>query len=198
MTIEDAAKELAGNWRKFDSFAWFRQDELDDPQNWGLVYTHNRDSRLLDESNAAVIAKRMSPFSDENEDLEDPDVVFESHSHFAVGHVDGFSIRVFRDGEITPAFVEYYRIQSDIDAYPILDDEDYYKREYEATLANIKDAGWMIIGEYDLPEDWEHAVYEWISENTSCGLENVDDQGGYPEEEDLRAAVEALGYPRAG
>ena len=32
----------------------------------------------------------------------------ESHNHWAVGHVDGFCIRVYRDGEITEAFKTYH------------------------------------------------------------------------------------------
>src|ERR1017187_1225353 len=52
MTLEDAAREAAGNWKRFESFCWFRERDLDDPENWAIIYTHNRDSRLLDQSNA--------------------------------------------------------------------------------------------------------------------------------------------------
>ena len=92
--------------------------EIDDPDNWAIVYTHNRDSGLLAQSNAAVIADALRPFSE----TENPDVVFESHSHWAVGHVDGFSIRVYRDGEITDAFRTYHGLMERLDAYPILDE----------------------------------------------------------------------------
>ena len=61
--------------------------DLDDPDNWAIIYTHNRDSGLLDQSNADAIAEAMEPFTDG----DDPDVVMESHDHWAVGHVDGFS-----------------------------------------------------------------------------------------------------------
>jgi hypothetical protein len=44
MTLEEAAKEAAGNWQRFESFVWFRDEEVDDPDNWAIVYTHNRDS----------------------------------------------------------------------------------------------------------------------------------------------------------
>ena len=44
MTLEDAAKEAAGNWQHFESFVWFRDSEIDDPDNWAIIYTHNRDS----------------------------------------------------------------------------------------------------------------------------------------------------------
>lgn len=105
MTIEDAASEAAGNWQSFTCFVWDRARDLDDPEAWAIIYTHNRDSGLLDVSNGAAIAEALTPFTE----ADDPDVVFESHSHWAVGHVDGFSIRVFRDGEITDAFRTYTR-----------------------------------------------------------------------------------------
>ena len=140
MTLEDAAREAAGNWKSWTCFVWDREREIDDPDNWAIVYTHNRDSGLLAQSNAAVIADALRPFSE----TENPDVVFESHSHWAVGHVDGFSIRVYRDGEITDAFRAYHGLMERLDAYPVLDESDYGRREYEAALENIEDAAWRI------------------------------------------------------
>ena len=29
MTLEDAAKEAAGNWKRFECFVWFRDSEID-------------------------------------------------------------------------------------------------------------------------------------------------------------------------
>src|SRR4051794_12358097 len=97
MTIEDAAREAARNWQEFECFCWDRARDLGNPDDWAILYTHNRDSRLLAMSNADAITEAMTPFSE----ADDPDVVFESHSHWAVGHVDGFSIRVYQDGVIT-------------------------------------------------------------------------------------------------
>jgi hypothetical protein len=194
MTLEDAAKETAGNWQRFESFAWFREDEIDDSGNWAIIYTHNRDSGLLDQSNADQIAKAMEPFTGG----DDPDVVMESHDHWAVGHVDGFSIRVYRDGQITPAFRTYHDLMEQLDGYPILDDEDYSRREYEATLRNIGDAAWRVKHEYSLPDGWEGDVYSWLSDHRQRAVENRDDQGGYPEEDDLREAFDALGYESDG
>ena len=85
ITLEDAAREAAGNWRSWTCFVWDREREIDDAENWSIVYTHNRDSGLLAQSNAAAIADVLRPFSE----TENPDVVFESHPHWAVGHVDG-------------------------------------------------------------------------------------------------------------
>lgn len=183
LDIEEAAKKAAGNWKRFDSFVWFRDRELEDADQWSVIYTHNRDSRLLDQSNAHVITKAMESFTEGDE----PDVVFESHSHFAVGHVDGFSVRVFNaTGNITPAFRAYHELAERLD--------DYSNREFEATLDNIKDAAWRLKNDFNLPEGWESEVYSWLSDHRSGEIENKDDQGGYPSEQALRAAFEALGF----
>ena len=185
-------RKAAGNWKRFGCFVWDRRHDLDDPDSWAIVYTHNRDSGLLDESNADAIAEAIKPFTEG----DDPDVVFESHSHWAVGHVDGFSIRVYRGGEITDAFKAYHDLAERLAEYPILDESDYGEREYVATVENIADAAWRLKGEFDLPDGWEGDVYSWLSEHRQRAVENRDDQGGYPEEDDLRAAFEALGYKR--
>jgi hypothetical protein len=192
MTVEEAASKATGNWRGFTCFWWIRARDVDAPEDWAIIYTHNRDSGLLDQSNAAVITKAMRPFAD----ADDPDVVFESHSHWAVGHVDGFSIRVFKHGEITPAFHRYHELANAIDEYPILNECDYSDREYEATLGNIPLAGWRLQNEYELPEDWVGQVYSWLSDNDQSAIENTDDQGGWPTEEQLAEAFTALGFPR--
>ncbi len=190
MSIEDDAKEAVGNWRSFSDFGWSRQYEIDDLDNWAIFYTHNRDSRLLEESNADAINEAMEPFTDG----DDPDVVMESHRHWAVGHVDGFSMRIFRNGEITEAFKTYHELMERLEDYPILDEEAYSNREYEATIENISSAAYGIKGEYQLPEGWESEVFSWFWDHRQRAVENRDDQGGYPEEDDLRAAFDALGY----
>jgi hypothetical protein len=190
MTLEDAAAELVGNWKKFDSFAWFRRRELADPDSWAVVYTHHRDSGLLAQSNAEVITKKLEPFTDG----DDPDVVMESHSHWAVGYIDGFSIRVFKDGEITDAFRAYHELAERMANYPVLDETDYSQKEYDATLANITDAAHRLKHEYALPEGWEGDVFSWFWDHNQRAVENRDDQGGYPSEDHLREAFDGLGY----
>jgi hypothetical protein len=149
---------------------------------------------LLDRSNAWVIAGAMKPFTEG----DDPDIVFESHSHWAVGHVDGFSIRVYRDEHITEAFRTYHELAERLAVYSILDESDYGEREYVATIENIADAAWRVKREYELPEGWEVEVYSWLSDNRPGSIENRNDQGGYPEEGDLRAAFDALSYQPIG
>ena len=90
----------------------------------------------------------------------------------------------------------YHDLMEQLDGYPILDEEDYSERELDATLENITDAAWRVKHEYTLPDGWEGDVYSWLSDNRQSAVENRDDQGGYPEEDDLRAAFAALGYER--
>jgi hypothetical protein len=193
LDLKDAAKQAAGNWQRFSCFVWYRDPESKKPEGWAVIYTHNRDSGLLDQSNAAVIRKAMLPFTKG----DDPDVVFESHSHWAVGHIDGFSIRVFKRGRITKAFRVYHELAERMADYPILDESDYSERETNATYENVGEAAWRLKSEFDLPEDWQSDVYSWLSDHRDHAIENTDDQGGYPEEADLRAAFSALGYERA-
>ena len=192
LTLDDAANEAAGNWQRFTCFVWYRDSELEDADQWAVIYTHNRDSGLLDQSNAAVIAKAMAQYAEG----EDPNVVFESHTHWAVGHVDGFSVRVFRNGEITEAFKAYHELAQRMADYPIIDESDYSEREVEATIANLTDAAWRLKNTFELPDDWESEVYGWLSDNNDSAIENSDDQGGYPDQKELEAAFEALGYER--
>ena len=190
LDLEDAAKEAAGNWTRFECFAWSRSKELDSPDDWYITYSHHRDSGLLDQSNAAAMEEALEPYTEG----DDPDVVPEHHSHWACGWIDGFSIRVFRDGQITDAFRRYHELAQRLDEYPLLDEEDYSRREYDATLENIGNAAYRIADDYELPEDWAEEVYSWLSDNDPAAVENTDDQGGYPSEDQLRAAFEALGY----
>jgi hypothetical protein len=148
MTLEDAAREAAGNWKSWTCFVWFREREIADPDNWSIIYTHDRDSGLLTMSNADAIARAIEPFTED----DDPDVVMESHDHWAVGWVAGFSIRVFKEGQTTDAFRTYHDLMERMDAYPILDEEDYSNRELEATLENIADAAWRLKTKYILPD----------------------------------------------
>ena len=193
LDVDDAAKKFAGNWHKFQSFVWWRSTNLADADQWAIIYTHNRDSGLLDESNGTVIAKRLEEFTEG----DDPDVVSERHDHWVVGWVEGFSIRVFHDGEITPAFRVYHELAERLEDYPILDESDYSNREYDATIENIELSAWRLKQTFTLPDGWESEVFSWFSENKRSVLENVDDKGGWPDEEDLEEAFNALGYARA-
>ena len=155
-----------------------------------MLYSHHRESGIVDFSNASVIAKALEPFTEGYH----PDVAAESHSHWAVGWIAGFAIRVFKNGEITAAFRSYHELAERMERYPVLDESDYSDRESEATIQNIGRAARKLRKEYTLPDGWESEVFSWFWDNNQCAVENTDDQGGWPSEDDLEGAFEALGY----
>ena len=192
LDLESAAKEAVGNWQGFDCFSWDRSNEIEDADQFCLVYTINRDSGLLDQSNAETIHEAMMPFLNR----KPCDAMEEHHTHWAVGWVDGYAIRVFRRGRITKAFRTWHDLQSRLADYPILNEDDYSQREYETTLENIADAAWRLKREYALPTDWAFQVYRWLSDHNCSEIENSDDRGGYPSELWLRRAFDSLGFKR--
>jgi hypothetical protein len=193
MDLEEAAEQAGGNWKTFECFFWCRADDLPDPDNWMVIYTHHRDSDLMDLSNAAAIEAALDTFTSGN----NPDVVAESHDHWAVGWMGGVSIRVYRRGRITKAFQRWHELAQRLSAYPVLDEADYSRRQYEATLANLPEAARRLRADYDLPEGWESVVYDWLADHDDRAIENRDDRGGFPSERQLRAAFDALGYGQA-
>ncbi len=125
-------------------------------------------------------------------------MVGERHSHFAVGWIDGFSIRVFRDGEITDAFRCYHELMQRRDEFGVLDESDHASLEYEATLSNIEQSAWRLRKEFKLPDGWEAKVLSWLWEHNESSIENTDDEGGWPEPDHLEEAFNALGYSKVG
>jgi len=188
LKLEAAAKEAAKNWQFFECFSWHRATEINDAENWTIIYTHHRDSGLIDLSNSEAIAEVLEPF------IEKGDVVAEHHNHWAVGWIDGFSSRVYRRGHITRAFRTYHKLAQRLTDYPLLDEADYCNREYEATIENLADAAWKLKNEFELPINWEQSVYDWFSNHDCSAIETSDDQGGYPTEDQLRAVFEALEF----
>lgn len=194
LDLEDAAKCAAGNWQRWNSFAWFRDSELEKPEDWFIYYGHHRDSTLLDRSNSIQIGRALKPFIDA--DTDEPDVIAEDHSHFLCGWIKGWSVLVYRDGEITEAFKVLHGLLERMAIYPILCEHSYSEMELEATWENIPLAAGSVKDDYELPEDWAEHVYEWLSDNRPNSLESRDDTGGWPDEDDFRAAFDALGYPQ--
>jgi len=64
-------------------------------------------------------------------------------------------------------------------------------REYEATYENVREAAWRLKREFTRPDDWQSDVYRWFSNHREHALEDTDDQGGWPKEDDHQAAFEA-------
>jgi hypothetical protein len=176
---EECAKKMVGNWKSFESFFWHGQPE--DADKYCIVYTHNRDSGLLEQSNAEVIEKELEKFPD--------DVIDQHHNHWACGWVDGYAIRVYRDGQVTPAFEKWCEIQESLGNYPVLNEEDYSNKQYEATCENIKsEAARFVRDDFDsflLDADWPDVAFGWWWDNNQSAIENRDDRGGCPSDDDF-------------
>ena len=185
-TVIEAARKAVGNWKRFQSFAW--HDRPDDAEKWAIFYTHNRDSGLIDQSNASVIEKALGRF------IERGSVRREHHGHWACGWVDGYAIRVFRqDGHVTKAFSTYHELTERLDNYPILDESDYSNREYQATIENLKSEGFDS-DLYNPPAGWAGKVFSWLWDHDQSAVENRDDQGGYATAHKSMRQWTRLGY----
>lgn len=184
----DYAKELMNNHASFTSFGWEGRPE--DAEKVGIYYYLSRDSRLLEESNAAVLEEVLDPYTGSLEDGEDIEI--QSHGHWACGWIQGFVVRVEDDkGEFTPGFLKLVECLLSLADYPVLSDEDYSEREYNATLVNIGDYSRLTVE--GIEEGWESAVFSCIWDIDETELENCDDQGGYPSEEVVVDALARLG-----
>lgn len=191
--VQDLAKQLVGNWKKFESFGW--HDRPEDCDCWCVIYTHTRDSGLIAQSNAHVFKETLSPFLAQARNREDADIQEEHHGHWGVGWMDGYSIRVFKNGEITKAFRAYAKLKLRLDDYPLLDENDYSDREYQASIQAIE--GWSHLVKTDVKafddsNSWASKVFSWLCENDESELENRDDQGAYPSEDAIKSALKAL------
>ena len=194
MSPEDHAHELAaeycGNWREFQSFGW--SDKPEGAADYAIIYTTQRDAPLTQESNTAVFTKLLE-VEVEAERVSSDDIYYEEHSHWAVGWVGGFVVRVRRDGELTPAwlfFCEAYLLP--LSEYPLLSDEDHSEREFDGWLSSIEQGGSNRVE--DAPENWVMRVYEWLQEHEGRVFEYCDSEGPYVSKEAVERALEALGW----
>lgn len=125
-----AARELAGNWRRFQCFVWQGRPEHR-PEDCAILYLENRDSDCLEQSNAAAVYAALAPCLGDLNDGEMAETC--SHSHWAVGHVDGVVIRcVDEHGAPTWAFQKLHELACELDNYPVLDEDDLSEREIAA------------------------------------------------------------------
>ncbi len=89
----------------------------------------------------------------------------------------------------TPAAFELEQLAGSLEDYPVLDDEDHSRREYEADLEGITDQAknWVKDG---APEDWASRVFSKL-DSKYWGVYSQPG-GGHVPDQDLRAALRAL------
>ena len=183
--IKDAAKNAAGNWRKFDSFVWYG-DSVDDPQNCFIFYPSHRDSDLLDVANHKAIVNRLQ------EKFPDSDLWWqESHSHWAVDYANAIVIRVYVGKKITEVFTDLMSVFYDLQQYPVLDDDLFSELEYDALFDNTADCIHGLGLDIEESDDLTSEVLDWLHENHLEETENIDGIGAYPSEDIVRLFFEA-------
>jgi len=178
--------EIADALKRPSDFAYFGDnDEMFETWSLGPVI-RTRDSGILEESNAAALERHL-----ESDKSLEGDWTITGASHWGPGWVDHVSFKVIEDGEPTRVFkiiMEWFDALSD---YPVADDADYSEREYKATLANIKSQGYgKVIEAAD--EDWPSQCLDWFWDYNQSAVENNDDQGGYPSDEDMDDCLKFL------
>lgn len=157
--VATAAKKLAGNWQRFESFAWHGRHEVERPEDCAILNLTHRDSDLLDESNEHAIEEALSEFPE-------TDVWHESHSHWAVGHTNALVIRcIDAEGMPTEAFKVLHELAMSLADYPVLDEDDFSDRQCETA-----DKAWDDYGVKDFRGELRRAfprremVIGWIPE----------------------------------
>lgn len=160
--------------------------ELPIGETWALgpVY-RTRDSSLLDQSNADALEKSLNSIEAFSEEWEQT-----SANHWAVGWVDHLSFHAVDiiDGVRmpTPIFGWLCVWFDALEGYPVADDEDYSRRQFEAVFENIAQAGATLVRGNASEEDWVDRVYEWLREEAPDVLSRVEED---PENHSFDEAV---------
>ena len=159
---------------------FFYTGDLPLGKTWGMTFSRSRDSDLVEVSNFESIQKDL-------EERFGNDVTVERFNHWAVGWVDRVMVRMLEDnGNVTPAGIAVLEWRKQLDDYPVADEEDLSRREYEATIENIQDAA-------SVDEEEAGRIYDWLSEYEDMELQPQDGGGAWPSDESLHQAKLALG-----
>jgi hypothetical protein len=183
--LAQKAQEWA--WHDSRDQHWDGPTDGSDKENWAQTVSMNRDSDLMEQSNFNTISYDMETrFPD--------DVEQHRFGHWAVGHIDHLFVRIYdANGEYTPAFDAIVEWEQRLADYPVADEDDYSRMELEATFDNIYQAGYSFVKESIPKHEWVGPVYSWLSDNRPEAIENRDDRGGYPSDEEIQEALYALG-----
>jgi hypothetical protein len=166
----DDAKDAVGNWLKFNSYAQFAEMN---PKTQLLIYLDSgNQSDLLDESNKQYIENALETADPDNIELI-------RDSHWAVGYLNGVLITAIdNDGNETPAWRVISEIAHSLSQYPILDEDDFSRREYEEQENDVL----AICETLALPkaDDLSTALWDAVREMET---------GTYPDETEIENAL---------
>ena len=74
-----------------------------------------------------------------------------------------------------------------------MDEEDFSRREYDATLENLRSEGFDS-DFFAPPDNWETEVFSWLWDHNQSAVENRDGNGGYASKAEIAEALDGLGY----
>jgi hypothetical protein len=157
---------------------------LDDQQDWLVVIGRNRDSTLLETSNWEVAEKEFqTKHGDEGNGWE-----IHRFGHWACGWLEILIVDPDHKAHETAT-----EMQRSLENYPVLCEHNYSEKEHEATLENIAQALRSVDSD-DVTVHTPGILFSWFWDNDQSAVENTDDQGGWPTEEQLTAALTDLDY----
>lgn len=173
-----------------DSFALDAEHPASrDPEHWALgPVIVTRDSGLIDQSNRdALVAHLRKDYAALRKDWR-----VTTCSHWAVGWVEHLTFRaVNQDGTPSTIFKVLKHWFDALSDYPVADDTDVSRREYEVAIERIGDEGRQFLRD-DVKDGWEQRVFSWLWDHDQRALDNVDDQGPCPSEAEVHGAMRAL------
>jgi hypothetical protein len=165
-----------------------------DPEHWCLgPVLLTRDSDLVAEVNFDALQKELKEkgFLD---DQDEGDYGFYRLNHWAVGWVEHLSFRVLDEkGEPTAIYKFLKEWEKKLDDYPLADEEELSRREYDAAIEWIQCEG-IRSCKGGVPTDWMERVFTWLWEHEQGEMENHSGHGATPSEAAIRRALAALEF----
>ena len=146
----------------------------------------HRDSSLLDNSNFETFEKAMKEIGEaDNWQHEEACWQIVRDEHWAVGWVEWIAIHKEVQAHIDKAD----ELLAQLADYPVLDEEDYCNRQYEAALSFVTEAVSFYArrSEEEFTEEQEQAVIDFLM-NKCDDFGGSDGDGYYPSDEEVKAA----------
>lgn len=194
--LETADFPQPGNWRKLHNFGWHGQPAA--AEDFTLYHYVWRDSTILEQSNAGALQADLEPYESDGP-ADNPDVQWQHFRHWAVGWCDAVAVRCYGpDGQPTRAYLTLCDHVAALADYPVRDEEDFSRQEYESAIEAIEqnrpyelDDGREIDTD-QLPADWASQAFGWLGDYDQRQLDNIDGHGAYPSSESIGAAIADL------
>lgn len=147
-------------------------------ETWAWTIARSRDSDQLEESNFDTISNDMM-------NRFPGDVQIERFSHWAVGWTERLAVKMLdKKKKVTKAGKGIIDWRRKLESYPVADEEEFSKREFEQTLENIQN-------EASISEEEASLVYRWLSRNKPGALDEH-----YASKKDILEALDAEGIER--